>query len=132
MGFTVKEIFRTLVNEFEKADVQLTVEQYFLLNILNSEDGMILKELASIVERDKSAVLRQINSLESNQFVARATDPADKRRKIIFITRPGIRALAEAQKLDEKIDRNISSSVSENQLQTFESVLSNLHKSVSS
>src|SRR5699024_2567359 len=110
MGFTFKGILRTLENEFEKAGVKLTIEQYFLINILNSEDGLILKELAEIVDRDKSAVLRHVNSLEENQFIARATDPTDKRRKIIYITRPGMRALAEAQELDEKIDRNINSS----------------------
>lgn len=130
MGFIVKEIFRTLVNEFDKANVKLTVEQYFLLNMLNCEGGLILKELAEIVSVDKSSVLRQINSLEEHQFVARATDPEDKRRKIIYITPPGTEALDEAREVDLKIDRKISRSLSDKELQTFEDVLENLHKSI--
>lgn len=130
MGYTVKGIMRMLENEFEKASVQLTIEQYFLLNILNSEEGLILKELAETVDRDKSAVLRHINSLEKNQFVARATDPSDKRRKVIYITRPGMRALKEAQELDKQIDNKISRSVSDKELKVFENVLSDLYGSV--
>src|SRR5699024_12690432 len=103
MGFIVKEIFRTLVNEFDKANVKLTVEQYFLLNMLNCEGGLILKELAEIVSVDKSSVLRQINSLEEHQFVARATDTEDKSRKNNYSNTPGTEALDEESELDLKI-----------------------------
>lgn len=129
IGFTVKNILRMLENEFEKSDVRLTIEQYFILNILNSEEGLILKNLAEILDRDKSAVLRHLNSLEENQFVARSTDPDDKRRKILFITKPGLRTLTKAQELDEKVDRAICSDLSSKELDAFEQTLCSLYKS---
>lgn len=128
MGFAVKGIMRLLRREFEEQNIELTLEQYFVLNILNNEEGLILQDLADIVDRDKSAVLRLIDGLEKNHFVARAKDPNDRRRKILLVTKPGIEELEKARKLDKDMNKMLTEDISSENIESFENVLSTIFK----
>lgn len=127
MAYVVKQIVRTLARRFQEEDVELTVEQYFILNILDKEDGLILQELADIVDRDKSAVLRHIDGLEKNFFVARVTDDKDKRRKLLLVTKRGIKALEHAKSIDKEIDKELMEQIEEISVSQFENALSRLY-----
>lgn len=127
MGFAVKGILRALRQRFGEEEINLTLEQYFMLNILDNEEGLILQELADIVDRDKSAVLRHINGLEENHFVARSTDPEDKRRKILLVTKPGTRILKKAKTLDKKVNQELTQNIPREKLREVEDVLSDIY-----
>ena len=128
MGFAVKGILRLLEKRFNQENIKLTLEQYFLLNILENEERLILQDLADIVERDKSAVLRHINCLEENHFVARAKDPDDKRTKILLITKQGIKMLEKARKADEQVNKEITQNISNEQLDYLENIVSDIYE----
>ena len=128
MGFAIKGILRLLRQRFDEEDLALTVEQYFLLNILENNEGLILQELADIVDKDKSAVARHINSLEENHFIARSKDPEDKRRKILLMTKPGLNVLEQAREIDEDIDEEITSQISEKELIKLEKTVSHIYQ----
>ncbi|SHF28398.1 DNA-binding transcriptional regulator, MarR family [Fodinibius roseus] len=132
MGFTVKGILRLLDKKFARQNIDLTLEQYFILNIVNNEERLILQDLTEILNRDKSAIARHLNGLEEKHFVARTTDPEDKRRKILLITKPGIQILKKAKKLARQINRDITCDISEKDLQQFESVLAKIYKQIDS
>lgn len=119
MAHVVKEILRAKKKRFCEKKIELTIEQFFILNILDNEDGLILRELAEIVDRDKSAVLRHIDGLEQKNFITRVTDPKDKRRKSLLVTKRGLKTLEKARSVSEELDEMISSqlkSISVNQL----------------
>ena len=128
MAYSLKGIKRMLNEQFTKEGVALTLEQYFVLNILDNEQGLILKELANIVDKDKSAVLRHIDGLEENHFVARAKDPKDKRRKLLLITKQGLNELERARALDKKVHRKLTKSTPEKKLKEFESFIEKIYK----
>ncbi|SMO37461.1 MarR family winged helix-turn-helix transcriptional regulator [Fodinibius sediminis] len=128
MGFTVKSILRILEKKFSLENIDLTLEQYFLLNILNNEEGLILQDLSELLDRDKSAIARHLNGLEKKHFVARTTDPDDKRRKILLITKAGVQVLKEAQKLAKEVNREITRHISEEDLQQFEATLASIYE----
>ena len=128
MGFAVKGILRLLDKQFDENNIKLTLEQYFLLNILENEEGLILQDLAAIVDRDKSAVLRHINCLEESHFVARAKDPDDRRRKILLITKQGIKMLEKAREIDEQVNKEITQNISDDQLENLENAVSDIYK----
>ena len=128
MGFAVKGILRLLKQRFEAEDINLTLEQYFILNILNNEEDLILQELAEIVDRDKSAVVRLINGLEDNHFVARTTDPDDKRRKILLVTKPGIKVLEKAIELDHEVNDQITGDIADTKLAEVEDTVSQIYQ----
>lgn len=128
MGFAVKGILRMLRHKFNEQNIDLTLEQYFMLNILDNEEGLILQELADIVDRDKSAVLRLINGLEENHFIARSTDPDDKRRKILLVTKNGSTVLEEARALDKQVNRKLTRDIDPEKRQDIEHFLSKIYQ----
>ncbi|MDR8394028.1 MarR family transcriptional regulator [Aliifodinibius sp. S!AR15-10] len=128
MAYSLKGIKRMLTKRFTKDEIALTLEQYFVLNILDNEEGLILKELAEIVDRDKSAVLRHIDGLEEKHFVARATDPKDKRRKILLVTKQGMNELQKAREMDQKVHSELTESIDNDKLKEFESLLTEIYE----
>ena len=128
MAYVVKEIIKTLKKRFQEEDIELTIEQFFILNILDNEDGLILQELADIVDRDKSAVLRHIDGLEKNHFVTRVKDEEDKRRKLLLITKPGINVLEKAREVDHQLDKEINNQADNIKMKEFEDALTNMYK----
>lgn len=132
MGFTVKGILRVLDKKFTLQNIDLTLEQYFILNIVNNEERLILQDLTKILDRDKSAIARHLNELEGKHFVARTTDPEDKRRKILLITKPGVRMLEKAKKLAKQVNNDMTRDISEKDLQQFESVLAEIYTQIDS
>ncbi|MFH5833656.1 MarR family winged helix-turn-helix transcriptional regulator [Halalkalibaculum sp. DA384] len=127
-AYLVKEILRTLIRRFEEEEIELTVEQYFILNILDKEDGLILQEVAEIVDRDKSAVLRHIDGLESNHFITRVTDSGDKRRKLLLVTKPGLQVLERARAIDQKLDKEMAGQIKNMEIEAFEEALSSMYQ----
>jgi len=128
MAYVVKEIIRSLKKRFQEEGINLTIEQFFILNILDNEDGLILQELAEIVDRDKSAVLRHIDGLEKNHFVTRVTDDEDKRRKLLLVTKPGIKVLEKARTVDQQLDKEITGKIENIETKEFEDALSKMYK----
>ena len=91
--------------ELAVAMLELTLPQYRVLGIL--DDG---REAASVLA-DKLAVSRPsvtgvIDGLVSRGLVERASDPADRRRVGLELTREGRRLLAAA---DAEVERRLSS-----------------------
>lgn len=128
MAYSVKGIKRILDRRFTEEEIKLTLEQYFVLNILDNEEGLILKELAEIVDRDKSAALRHIDCLEEKHFVARATDPKDKRRKILLLTKQGMQELQKARDLDQQVHRELTRDIDREKLKEFETFLTSIYE----
>jgi DNA-binding MarR family transcriptional regulator len=64
----------------------------------NNED-VIQQDIAKIMKKDKSVVLRQIDNLEKKNLVQRIVDPNDRRRNIIKTTEKGMKLIDEVKKL---------------------------------
>lgn len=128
MAYVVKEILRNLRKRFQEEEIGLTIEQFFILNILDNEDGLILQELAGIIDRDKSAVLRHIDGLEENHFLTRVTDSRDKRQKLLLVTKRGMKALEKARAIDNELDDTLKDQVNKLDVDEFEDALSNMYE----
>jgi DNA-binding MarR family transcriptional regulator len=128
MAYAVKGIMRMLNVRFSEKGIQLTLEQFFILNILDNESGLILQDLADILDRDKSAVLRHIDALEEHNFVVRNTDPDDKRRKILIVTKPGLKEMERARKVDEQVHEEVTADINDKNLQELEKSVATIYK----
>ena len=108
MAYAVKGIMRLMQHRFSETGINLTIEQFFILNILDNEEGLILQDLAEIVDRDKSAVLRHINGLEEHHYVVRSKDPDDRRRKILLVTKKGVNELMKAKQVADHVNEEVT------------------------
>ncbi len=120
MAYAVKGIMRLMQQRFRQEGIKLTIEQFFMLNILDNMEGLILQELAEIVDRDKSAVLRHIDGLEENHYVARSKDPEDGRRKILLVTKKGMLMLEEAKMLEKEVNDELTRHIPSGKLREYE------------
>ena len=96
-----------LFGEIEKLGI--TGGQYYFLNALIHEDGIIQEELASNVHMNESTITRALKKLEDAGMVHREVDENNRRRKIITVTEKGKDAVDKIRKLDEEWDDKIRS-----------------------
>ncbi|HLR76742.1 MAG TPA: MarR family transcriptional regulator [Balneolaceae bacterium] len=123
IALTLRAMVKATKRNFESASIDLTPEQFFILNILDDNEGIILKELAELLEKDKSAIARHINVLEEKHFVARVTCEEDKRKKLLILTKPGLKTLAKANEISKAKENEATENLSETDLEIFEQVL---------
>jgi MarR family transcriptional regulator for hemolysin len=88
-GNTLRMISRIVIKKLHERKIDLTIEQFVLLQILNLRGELIQQEISEIMGKDKSVILRQINVLEKRKLVARNTDNKDKRKNMIKMTKAG-------------------------------------------
>jgi len=87
----------------------ITGGQYYFLNALIREDGIIQEELASNVHMNESTITRALKKLEDAGMVHREVDENNRRKKIITVTEKGRDAVDKIRKLDEEWDDKIRS-----------------------
>ncbi len=108
----------------QKADLNLSMEQFAILNILETGEDLIQQDLADLMNKDKSAILRQLNKLQERKLLARITDPKDKRKKQIVITKQGMELLAKARKVEQQVIEHLSEGIDDEEMQRmFETLL---------
>lgn len=74
---------------FKKAGVDITTEQWVLMDLLMQENGLSQNELATRSFKDAPTVSRIIDLLCKKEFTERRKAENDKRRHDIFLTKKG-------------------------------------------
>jgi MarR family transcriptional regulator, transcriptional regulator for hemolysin len=93
---------------------------------LYSEKDFTQQDLANQMQKNKSIILRQINSLLDKNYVERTTDDKDKRKKTLILTEKGISTLNQTRKLGNEVLDELFLGISENELSVFRHVLEKL------
>lgn len=86
---TIKKIRQNLQKRFADQEVDITVDQWVILDQLNNRDGMSQNELAECTYKDAPTVTRIIDILCKKNFTQRVMDPNDRRRFKIMLTEEG-------------------------------------------
>ena len=74
----------------------LTYSQYGVLVALGEQDGVPQRVIAERLETDSNTVMVIVNSLEAKSLVTRVPAPADKRLRLVTLTKRGRSLLAAA------------------------------------
>lgn len=64
-----------------EAEVKLTVEEFILLNMIEAQTDQILQNIAIATGKNKSVVMRMIDSLEEKGLAKRTVNPRGSSRK---------------------------------------------------
>lgn len=76
-------------DELNKNSINLTPEQYLVMDILWDEGTLSQQVIADIIQKDKNSVTKFIDSLEKKGFVFRAVDKDDRRINNIVLSKEG-------------------------------------------
>ncbi|MCB2189596.1 MAG: MarR family transcriptional regulator [Deltaproteobacteria bacterium] len=79
----------TLQKAFQAEGVNITAEQWGILNCLWEEEGIHQSAIAERIGKDRHTITRMLNILDSNGFIRRAPTQEDKRRLHVYLTDSG-------------------------------------------
>lgn len=122
-GNTLRMISRIVICKLNKRKIDLTIEQFVLLQILNLNGELIQQEISEIMGKDKSVVLRQINGLEKRKLVERNTDNKDKRKNVIRMTKGGRLLFKDLLKIQKEVSQELIEGISKHELDVFYKVV---------
>lgn len=68
---------------------EVTPEQWGIISILDSQRGMTQKELAVILDKDQTTLVRMIHSMVKKGVTQKQTNVKDRRSQYLFLTEKG-------------------------------------------
>ena len=117
-------IFKSQINaEFRKQGIELTFEQFVVLRMLDSNCNMIQQDLAHVLQKDKSIIVRQMNGLLDEKYVDRLTNTNDKRKKNLTLTSKGVEILEQLKLISNDLSDRLLAGVTESEYETFKKVM---------
>jgi DNA-binding MarR family transcriptional regulator len=100
----VAELTRKTRALFGAGGLDLTPDQFAVLQALAEHTDLITQaQLAAELAREKTVVLRQIDSLEKRGLLERVADPDDRRKRGLVLTDEGRRVHAAAKIIVEQL-----------------------------
>ncbi len=130
LGKMMQEVFRTFrkrSNEQPVAEVKITNEQFGLLHAISiKEEEVIQNDMAEMMGKDKSSILRLIDSLEEKDLVRRVVDLKDRRKNCLMVTKLGYRVLDQYMKIFNDLMADIQQGLSPADIITFHRVVAHI------
>lgn len=102
-----------------EAEVKLTVEEFILLNMIEAQTDQILQNIAIATGKNKSVVMRMIDSLEEKGLAKRTVNPEDRRENLLSITEKGIEVVAQYQAIEKRLSSDLLEGIPADEVATF-------------
>jgi len=99
LGLASRLLRDRLSANLAEAGYQLTATESIVMAHLHHHEGLTQREIGDLIERDRTATTRLVDSLESQRLVRRVHDRKDRRCNKVFLTKTGLRTVREAQHL---------------------------------
>ena len=120
-----------LAEVFKKNHVNLTAEQYLVMDTLWNEGTLTQQAIAFIIQKDKNSVTQFIDNLEKKGLVIRSVAKEDRRVNNIVVTAEGMALKDSTKQLAINTMEKAIDGISEADLQTFVSVLKKVNANIS-
>ena len=113
------QLFRLQRHRYEKAAVRLTVEEAILLNMVNERTNQISQNLAQVTGKNKSVVMRMLDSLESKGLLVRSQNPDDRRENLLTLTEQGEKVIRQYGKIERSLSEDLLAGAAEEDVEAF-------------
>ena len=120
-----------LAEVFKKNGVNLTAEQYLVMDTLWNEGTLTQQAIAFIIQKDKNSVTQFIDNLEKKGLVMRSVAKEDRRVNNIVVTAEGMVLKDSTKQLAINAMKEMLEGISEDDLQNFVSVLKKVCANIS-
>ena len=102
-----------------EAEVKLTVEEFILLNMIEAQTDQILQNIAIATGKNKSVVMRMIDSLEEKGLAKRTVNPEDRRENLLSITDKGAEVVRQYQAIEKRLSNDLLEGIPADEVATF-------------
>lgn len=111
-----------------EADVKLTVEEFILLSMIEARTDQILQNIAIATGKNKSVVMRMIDSLEQKGLAKRTVNPDDRRENLLSITDKGCEVLSQYQQIEKRLSNELLDGIPPQKVAQFLEVIEEITK----
>ena len=113
------------------AEINITNEQVGLLHALSQQsEEVIQKDMAEVMGKDKSAILRLVDSLEEKELVRRVVIKNDRRKNYLTVTKKGERVLELYMKIVNELMEELEQGLTRSEIDTFYKVVAHFKNNV--
>ena len=129
MIFTAQQKLRTyLKNALTAEGVKVPPAQAGILFLLKDRDGQTMSELSQVLSIDNSTITGLVDRLQKSGFVNRMASSKDRRISRIHVTPQGVEEIDRAKSVINKVNEEIKSGFSQQEMDTFKRVLNSFFK----
>lgn len=132
LGQTKRVYSNKLIARFKENNVELSLDLFIILFHIDLNKEVTQQLLADHLQKDKSIVMRQINSLIEKDYVVRSWNKKDKRKKNLVLTERGHEILTIMKTLGRSVSDELLSGVNKEDQNAFEKVIEIILKNGSS
>ena len=120
-----------LAEVFKQHGVNLTAEQYLVMDTLWNEGTLTQQAIAFIIQKDKNSVTQFVDNLEKKGLVTRSVAKEDRRVNNIVVTEKGMSLKDSTKQLAIDTMEKAIAGIPETDLQTFVAVLKKVCANIS-
>ena len=110
----------------KKQNVDLTPEQFLLIDLLWNQGPLSQQEIADQMHKDKNSITQLVDAIEKKGFVKRSQNPSDRRSNTIIPTELAVSLKDDAKSKGISILDKMLRGISEEELKTFLETLDKL------
>ena len=117
------KLIKILSANFRRAGINLTCEQFIVMDTLWRQGKMTQSAIAAMMHKDKNSITQFIDSLERKKLVRRLERPSDRRINDIEVTEQGEALREKTIKVATGTMHIVLKGFSGNELDAFENML---------
>lgn len=126
IGATMKIMVKQLQEAFSNKDPKISIDQFMILDILNTKENITQQDVSEILSKDKSLILRQVDDLKKKNLVVRFPDTEDRRKKNLMLTKRGIEVLQKLLEEEAKVFEVLLKDLSNDQIDLLSKTFSSI------
>jgi len=125
LGFLLTNVRASLLDALDRelAPLQITVQQYVVLNCIVKGWGRTLSDFCRVLAYDSGAMTRLLDRIAAKGFIRRVENEADRRSSLIELTEQGLAAFPQARQKTEVAFRRMLAGFSEEDAETLQKLL---------
>jgi len=127
--FTAQHLLKNyLIKMFIDHGIKITPSHSTILFLLEIYNTQTMTDLGNILHLDNSTVTGLVDRLEKLGFVYRTDHPNDRRKWNVSISKEGLKEIAKAKVVINRINKKIETGLSKKEMEVFHKVLSSFNE----
>ena len=123
-------LIKYFAKELSSNDINLTPEQYLVMDVLWDAETLSQQAIADIIQKDKNSVTKFIDSLEKKGLVYRTVNKKDRRVNDIIVTEEGMKLKVPTTEVAINLMRKVLKDIKEEDLMVFDKVMNQIKDNI--
>lgn len=123
-------LIKYFAKELSSNDINLTPEQYLVMDVLWDAETLSQQAIADIIQKDKNSVTKFIDSLEKKGLVYRTVNKKDRRVNDIIVTEEGMKLKVPTTEVAINLMRKVLKDIKDEDLMVFDKVVNQIKDNI--